>query len=73
MFWLLIVEKGLRRSLWCADEANKCADALARRGAIMVQDFTIFMDPPFNVVFLLRLDFAGTMYDWFVTAGSEAF
>ena len=39
----------------------------------MVQDFTIFMDSPFNVVFLLRLDSAGTMYDWFITAGSEAF
>lgn len=39
----------------------------------MVQDFTIFMDSPFNVVFLLRLDSAGTMYDWFVTTGSEAF
>lgn len=39
----------------------------------MVQDFTIFTDPPFNVVFLLRLDSTGTMYDWFVTTSSEAF
>ena len=57
----------------CYREANKCADALVRRGAIMDQDFTIFMDPPFDVVFLLRLDSAGTLFDRFVASGSEVF
>ena len=67
MFWLLIQH--------CYREANKCADALARRGrgAIMDQNFTIFMDPPFDVVFLLRLDSAGTLFDRFVASGSEVF
>ena len=39
----------------------------------MDQDFTIFMDPPFDVVFLLRLDSAGTLFDRFVASGSEVF
>ena len=30
----------------CYKEANKCADALARRGALMDQDFTIFFYSP---------------------------
>ncbi|XP_050240959.1 uncharacterized protein LOC126689825 [Quercus robur] len=46
----------------CYKEANKCADALARRGASLAQDFTIFMDPPADVAFLLNLDSAGTIY-----------
>ena len=29
----------------CYREANKCTDALARRGALMDQDFTIFLFP----------------------------
>lgn len=57
----------------CYREANKCADALVRRGAIMDQDFTIFMDPPFDVAFLLKLDSVGTMYDWFIASVSEVF
>ncbi|KAL0012914.1 hypothetical protein SO802_008022 [Lithocarpus litseifolius] len=55
----------------CYREANKCADALARRGALMDQDFTIFLNPPSDVVLLLSLDSAGTLYDRFVTSGLE--
>ena len=51
----------------CYREANKCADVLAD------QDFTIFLEPPSDVVFLVRLDTAGTLYDWFVASGLEAF
>ncbi|KAL0016315.1 hypothetical protein SO802_003384 [Lithocarpus litseifolius] len=57
----------------CYREANKCADALARRGALMDQDFTIFLNPPSDVVFLLSLDSAGTLYDQLVTSGLEVF
>lgn len=46
----------------CYREANKCVDALARRGANLNQDFTIFMDPPFDVAFFLNLDSTGTFY-----------
>ena len=38
----------------------------------MAQDFTIFMEPPSYVVFLLSLDSVGTMYNHFVTSGLEA-
>ena len=27
-------------------EANKCADALARKGALLSQDFVVFVEPP---------------------------
>ena len=43
----------------CYREANKCADALARRGALFSQDFVIFLDPPAEVSLLLSLDSAG--------------
>ena len=43
----------------CYHEANKCADALARRGAMLSQDFVIFLDPPTDVSLLLSLDSAG--------------
>ena len=43
----------------CYREANKCTDALARRGAMLSQDFVIFLDPPTDVSLLLSLDFAG--------------
>ena len=29
----------------CYREANICADALARRGALLPQDFVVFLDP----------------------------
>ena len=56
----------------CYREANKCANALARRGALLAQDFTIFMEPPSDVAFLLSLDSAGTLYDRYVTSVLEA-
>ena len=43
----------------CYREANKCADALARRGALFSQDFVIFLDPPAEVSLLFSLDSAG--------------
>ena len=54
----------------CYREANKCADALARRGALLDQDVSIFMEPASDVAFLLSLDSAGTMYDRYVTSVS---
>jgi len=56
----------------CFQEANKCADALPRRGALLSQDFSIFIDPPPDVVFLLSLDSAGALYDHFVPSVLEA-
>jgi len=56
----------------CYREGNKCANALARRGAFLSKDFSIFLDPPFDVAFLLSLDAAGTMYDRFVSSVLEA-
>ena len=47
----------------CYREANKCADALARRGALLPQDFVIFLEPPSDVSLLLSLDAIGTLYD----------
>ena len=43
----------------CYREVNKCADALARRGALLPQDFVVFLDPPMEVSLLLSLDSAG--------------
>lgn len=37
----------------CYREANKCTDALARRGALLAQDFSIFMDPHLMLLFFL--------------------
>ena len=54
-------------------EANKCTDALARRGALLPQDFMIFMNPPPKVEMLLSLDAIGTMYDRFVPSSLKAF
>ena len=47
----------------CYREANKCADALARRGALLSQDFVIFLDPSAEVSLLLSLDSARVAYD----------
>lgn len=46
-----------------SSEANKCADALARREALMNRDFVIFANPPSDIDLLLRLDADGTLYD----------
>ncbi|XP_075659314.1 uncharacterized protein LOC142629242 [Castanea sativa] len=51
----------------CYREANKCADSLARRGALLPQDFVIYLDPPTEVLFLLNLDVAGMYSDRFVS------
>ena len=56
----------------CYREANKCADALARRGALLSQDFSILIFPPPDVALLLSLDSAGALYDRFVPSVLEA-
>lgn len=56
----------------CYRENNECIDALARRGALLSQDFSIFLDPPHDVAFLLSLDLAGTLNDCFVPSVLEA-
>ena len=43
----------------CYREANKCADALVRRGALLSQDFAIFLEPSTDVSLLLSLDVIG--------------
>ena len=47
----------------CYREANKCANSLARRGALLSQDFVVFLDLPMEVSLLLSLDFVGVCYD----------
>nr|POF24256.1 putative ribonuclease h protein [Quercus suber] len=54
----------------CYHEANKCADALARRGALMNCDFVIFSEPPSDIDLLLRLYADGTMYDCSISSVS---
>ena len=44
-------------------EANKCANALARRGALLPQDFVVFLEPPADVSLLLSLDMARVAFD----------
>ena len=46
----------------CYHKANKCGNMLARRGSLLSQDFVVFLDPPVDVAFLLRLDSAGMVY-----------
>ena len=57
--------------LHCFKEANKCADNLARRGAMLEQDFIVFIHPPTEVELLINLDVVGTMYDRFVSSALE--
>ena len=47
----------------CYREANKCVDTLARRGALLSQDFVIFLEPPSDVSLLLSLDAARAAFD----------
>ena len=47
----------------CYRELNKCANTLARRGAVLSQDFVIFRFPPTNVSLLINLDAVRTMYE----------
>ena len=51
----------------CFREANKCADNLARQGALLDQDFVVFIHPPPEMELLIRLDAVGTMYYRFYT------
>ena len=56
----------------CYREANKCADALARRGALLPCNFLVFDSPPANVALLLSLDDAGFLYERSVAPASVA-
>ena len=56
----------------CYRQANKCADALARRGALLPQDFVVFLEPPADVALLLSLDAAGVAFDQIVNVSSVA-
>ena len=61
-------KEGLKRIPWvkvqhCYREANKCVDALARRRAMLAKDFVLFLRPPFDVLFLLNLDYSGVTFD----------
>ena len=57
----------------CFREGNKCADNLVRGGALLDQDFAVFIHPPPEVELLTRLDIVGTLYDRFVSSSIEAF
>ena len=57
----------------CFREGNKCANNLARRGALLDQDFVVFIHPPLEVELLIRLDTVGTLYDLSVSSSIEAF
>ena len=54
----------------CYREANKCADALARRGALSPCNFLVFDSPPANVALLLSLDDARFLYERSVALAS---
>ena len=41
-------------------------------GALLSQDFSIFLGSPLDVAFLLSLDSTGTLYDHFVPSILEA-
>ena len=47
----------------CYREANKRANALARRGALLPQDFVVFLEPPADVSLLLSLDATEVAFD----------
>ena len=47
----------------CYRQANKCADALARRGVVSPQDFLLYQLPPVDVAMLASLDAVGTLYE----------
>ena len=57
----------------CFREGNKCANNLARQGALLDQDFVVFIHPPPEVELLIRLDTVGILYDRFVSSSIEAF
>ena len=43
----------------CFREANRCADALARMGGLLEDDFTVFESPPVDISVLLEFDSKG--------------
>lgn len=48
----------------CLREANKCADALARKGPSIQQDFYFIFDSPLvDIAMLLFSDFSGVYYE----------
>ena len=47
----------------CFREANKGTDALARKGALLSQDFTVSSQLPMDVALRISLDSAGTFYN----------
>ena len=44
-------------------EANKCTDTLSLRGALLNDDFVLFLNPSFEVLLLVNLDNSGVTYD----------
>jgi len=54
----------------CFREANKCANALARKGAVSPHDFVVFPFPPADVALLASLDAVGTLYERFCSVVS---
>ena len=47
----------------CYRQANKCADALARSGALLPQDFVVFLEPLASISLLLSLDATEVAFD----------
>ncbi|KAK7828809.1 putative ribonuclease h protein [Quercus suber] len=52
----------------CFREVNKCADALARHGALLNVDYFVFLSPPIKVLLLVNLDNSGVTFDHSVNA-----
>ena len=48
-----------------------CADALARRGALLSQDFVVYLEP-LEVFWLLNLDDTGVLYNCFVNSSGAS-
>ena len=47
----------------CYREANKCADALTRKGPLLSQDLVIFHFPPADITLLINFDTTRIMYE----------
>ena len=47
----------------CYGKTNKCANAIARKGTVLSQDFIIFSFPLANVALLASLDVVGTLFE----------
>ena len=44
-------------------DENKCVDAFAKRGVRQDQDFVVFDNPPFDVLFFMYFDNLSMQYD----------